>query len=191
MDNNTARLELFRQAINSQADAEAAEITGQTEEKLAALAKEKSERSLNEALAGIRAEQLRTTAYFKKEMARCDFDMKKALLTRRCELIEEFFGDIRKKLAEFTASPEYTLYLKSAIKTAEDTLGGNAVIYARPADIDEVKRLTELSVEQDGSIEIGGINAGDPQSGLFTDLTLDSRFLQEKAAFTDKAELRL
>lgn len=191
MDNNTTRLELFRQAINCQADAEAAEIVGQTEEKLAALAKEKSERSLNEALAEIRAEELRTTAYFKKEMSRCDFDMKKALLTHRCKLIEEFFDDIRRKLTDFTQTPAYADYLRSALKSAEETLGSGAVVYARPADLDAVKKMTSLTVEQDGTIAIGGINAGDPHSGLFTDLTLDSRFEREKAAFADKAELRL
>lgn len=192
MDNNTDRLELFRQAINNQADAEAAEIIRQSEEKFAAIAKEKSERSANEALSAIRAERGRIAAKFKKEISRCDFDMKKAVLAHRNELIEQLFSEIREKLAEYTKTSAYSDYLKNAISKAESAVGSSGtVIYARAADLDAVKKLTALPVEPDNSIAIGGICAGNAAGGLFADFTLDSRLADEKTQFSGKSELRL
>ena len=192
MDNNTARLEMFRQAINTQADAEAAELTRQAEEKYATLAKAKSERSANEALAEIKAERRKAAADYKKELSRCDFDMKKAVLAHRNQLIEQLFGEIRRQLAEFTNSPAYADYLKSAVEKAVSEVGSSgAVIYAKPADIAAVKQLTSLPVEEDSSIELGGLCAGNPSAGLFADYTLDSRLAAQQEQFSDNSELRL
>ncbi len=192
MDKNTARLELFRQAIETQADAEAAEITRQAEEKFSTLAKEKSERSANEALSEIKAERGRISAKFKKEISRCDFDMKKAVLAHRSELIEQLFADIREKLSDYTKIPAYTDYLRAAADKAKESLGGDGtVLHARAADIDALKAVTDLPAEQDNSIEIGGITAENSAAGLFVDYTLDSRLAEEKTRFSGRSELRL
>lgn len=191
MDNNAARLELFRQAINTQADAEAAEIVRETDEKCKALSREKSERSRSAALDEIRAEQAKTSAKYRRELSRCDFEMKKAVLSHRNALIEEFFAAAQERLAEFTGTPEYTEYLKKAAANALETLGSDAVINARPQDAEAVRAVTKLDVKPDGSIIIGGISARNEAKGLFADYTLDSRLRAEKAAFADKSELRL
>lgn len=191
MDNNAARLELFRQAINTQADAEAAEIVRETDEKCEALSREKSERSRSAALDEIRAEQAKTSAKYRRELSRCDFEMKKAVLSHRNALIEEFFATAQERLAEFTRAPKYAEYLKKAAANALETLGSDAVINARPQDAEAVRAVTKLDVKPDGSIIIGGISARNETKGLFADYTLDSRLRAEKAAFADKSELRL
>lgn len=191
MVKNTSRLELFRQAINSQADAEAEEISRQTEETSAALEKEKRERTAYEALSEIKAERSRIGSSFKKEISRCDYDMKRAVLSHRNELTERFFAEIGRKLSEWTKTPAYTEYLKAALAKAEEALGSETVIHARHEDTDAVRALTGLSVEEDSSITIGGISAADSARGLFADFTLDSRLAGEKAAFSNKSELRL
>lgn len=191
MDNVTARLEQFRQAINAQADREAAELTHQYEEKRAAAQKEKSERFSGEALAEIKNERARTAAYFRKELSRCEFDRKNAVLAHRNQLLEQLFTEIRQRLSQWTQTPDYTGYLSRALEKAKQELGEDIVIYARPADIPAVKSLTELPVEQDNSISLGGINAGCPEKGLFADYTLDSRLAEQKDAFPNRSELRL
>ena len=192
MDNNAARLEMFRQAINTQADAEAAEIKRLADEKLSALTRERSERSANEALAEIKAERSRVEAGFKKELSRCDFEMKKAVLQHRNQLIEQLFSELRQKLSDFTSTPAYTEYLKKALEKAAAEVGSSgAVIYARTADVAAVKQLTGLPVEVDNSIGIGGICAGNASAGLFADYTLDSRLAQQQELFSGKSELRL
>ena len=84
-----------------------------------------------------------------------------------------------------------TEYLKKALEKAQQELGEDIVIYARPGDIASVRTLTELPVEQDNSISLGGINATCPKNGLFVSYTLDSRLAEQKAKFPDRSELRL
>jgi len=194
MENNTTRttrLELFRHAIDAQADAEITELVSQSEEKRAAIAKERSEHSTNEALGEIRAEYDRTAAEFKRELSRCDHEMKKAVLAHRHRLTTELFNEVREKLRSFSSSPEYSGYLKNAAARAENELGTGTIIRVRPADIAAVRELTSLTVEPDSSIILGGLTAVAPEKGLCLDLTLDSRLLDEEAAFSAKAELRL
>lgn len=189
MDNLTARLEQFRQAINTQADAEAAEITRQSEEKRAALEKERSERSSGAALGEIRAERSRTAAKFRKELSRCEFDRKNSVLAYRNQLLEQLFGEIRQSISGWTSTPEYAEYLKKALEKARQDLPGDIVICARAADIPAVKALTSLPVEEDNSIILGGISAR--SENLFADYTLDSRLAEQKADFPNRSELRL
>ena len=191
MDNNTARLELFRQAINTQADAEAAGIVREADKKCEALSREKSERSRSAALDEIRAEQAKTSAKYRRELSRCDFEMKKAVLSHRNALIEDLFARAQERLMEFTGTPEYEEYLKKSAEKAVETLGPDAVINARPQDAEAVRSATKLAVRPDSSIIIGGISAQNDTRGLFADFTLDSRLRAEKAAFADKSELRL
>lgn len=189
MDNLTARLEQFRQAINNQADAEAAGITRQAEEKRAALEKEKSERSSGAALGEIRTERARTAAKFRKELSRCEFDRKNNVLAYRNQLLEQLFAEIRRRISAWTSTPEYTEYLKKALEKAQQDIPGNIVINARAADIPAVKALTSLPVEEDNSIILGGISAY--AANLFADYTLDSRLAEQKADFPNRSELRL
>ncbi len=192
MVKNTSRLELFRQAINNQADAEAEEISRQTEETSAALEKEKRERTAHEALSEIKAERSRIASSFKKEISRCDYDMKRAVLSHRNDLTEQFFAEMGQRLSEWTKTPAYAEYLKTALAKAEEALGSSGtVIHARHEDTDAVRALTRLPVEEDSSITIGGISAEDSAKGLFADFTLDSGLAGEKAAFPNKSELRL
>lgn len=193
MNNNTdARLELFRQAINAQADAEAAEIVRSAAEKRSAIAKEKSERSSGAALADVREEYSRTAAELKRELSRCDCDMKKAVLQHRCELVSGLFAEIRGGLEKFTASPDYTGYLSAAAARAAGELGSEGtVIRVRPADVSTVEKLTDLPVQPDAGIILGGLTAYNTAGGLCLDLTLDSRLRDEEAAFTGIPELRL
>lgn len=191
MDKSTVTLELFRQAINTQADAEAEEITRSADEKRAAAEQEHRTRSASSMLDDIKAEQLRISAKYRKELSRCDFEMKKAVLSHRSSLIEEYFNEAEKRLAAFTESPDYAEYLRKAVRQAEELLGEGTQINARPCDAEAVRAAATLPVHEDNSIVLGGISAANESRGLFADFTLDSRLKDEKAAFADKSELRL
>lgn len=189
MDNITARLEQFRQAINTQADAEAAELTRQYEEKREAMEKEKSERSSGEALSEIKSERARAAAYFRKELSRCEFDRKNAVLAHRKKLLEQLFDEIRQRISDWTNTPGYTDYLKNALENAEKQFGSDITIYARAADIPALRELTKFPVAEDNSIVLGGITACSGRR--FADFTLDSRIAEQQADFPRREELRL
>ncbi len=191
MNNNTARPEMWKRAINAQADAEIAELKAHAAEKRAAMGKEKSERAAKEAISEMTSERSRVEFRFKRDISKCDYDMKKSVLAHRNELIEGFFKDIAREIQDFSKTPEYTAYITRALERAHAELGDGAdvVIIARPLDVDKVKPLTDYPVEEDASITLGGICAR--RGSLYADFTFDRALENEKAAFSEKSELRL
>lgn len=192
--NETVKLKLFSRAIDRQAEAEMKALAEAARERKAAAGRVREERAAKEAMDEINAESARIEAAFRKEISKCDFDMKKQVLAYRGKLIEDFFADIERGLEEFAQSPEYDKYLSRALGRVEAELGaaggdGAVTIYARKCDIDRLQRLTKYEIVPDSGIRLGGICA--KLGGLFSDATLDSALTREKEAFADKAELRL
>lgn len=185
------KAEMFRAAVDKQADEEVARGTKEIRERKTAAGKAKQEHELAEALARVRAERSAAEARFKKELSRCEFEAGKAVRAHRKELIDGFFEEIRGELEKFAVSEKYADYLKRAISKAEAELGNVSCIMAAPRDVAAVKKLTKLEVREDNSIMLGGICAVDETRGLFADHTLDSALETEREAFTDKPELRL
>lgn len=185
------KAEMFRAAVDKQADEEIARGTKEIRERKTAAGKAKQEHELAEALARVRAEKSAAEAKFKKELSRCEFEAGKAVRAHRKELIDGFFEEIREELADFAKSDKYADYLKRAIANAEKELGSVSYIMASPKDVPAVKKLTSVEVREDNSIMLGGICAADEARGLFSDQTLDSALEAEREAFSDKPELRL
>lgn len=192
--NETLKLKLFSQAIDRQAEAELKELARAARERKAAAGRVREEHAAKEAMDEINAESARIEAEFRKEISKCDFDMKKQVLAYRGKLIDEFFADIERGLEEFAQSAEYDKYLSRALGRAEAELGAgdpdsSVTVTARKCDIERLRRLTKYEIVPDSGIRLGGICAS--RGGLFFDATLDSALSREKEAFADKSELRL
>ena len=185
------KAEMFRAAIDKQADEEIARSAKEIRAKKNAAGKAKEEHERAEALAQIRAERSTREMKFKKEFSRCEFETTKAVRAHRKQIIDGFFEEICAELAEFTKSEKYGDHLKRSLKKAESELGGKIVVFAAAKDVETVKKLTDHEVRADLTITLGGISALDEEKGLFADYTLDSALNDEREAFTDKPELRL
>lgn len=185
------KAEMFRAAIDKQADEELEQLTNEIRAKKSAAGKAKAEHALTEALAQVRAERSANDMKFKKEISRCEFETTKAVRAHRKQIIDDFFEEIRGELVEFVKSDKYDDYLKRSISKAESELGDNCVILAAQKDAEKVKKLTSREVRVDNKIMIGGIGALEEKKGLFADYTLDNALNTEKETFTDKPELRL
>lgn len=183
--------EMFRAAINKQADDEIAELTAKIRAKKNAAGKAKAELAVREELAVIHAEQNAAETRFKKEMSRCDFETARAVRVHRKELIDRFFGEIRDDLTEFTRSAQYDGYLWNSLKKAEEAFGKDCVILAAVKDVSRVEGLTKLEVRADNAIRIGGICAMDEKKGLFVDFSMDKALEDEMEKFSKRSELRL
>lgn len=185
------KAEMFRAAIDKQADEEIARSTKEIRAKKSAAGKAKAEHALAEALAQVRAEKSAHEMKFKKEFSRCEFETTKAVRAHRKQLIDAFFEELRGDLAEFTKSEKYDDYLKRSLSKAESELGSEFVVLAAVKDSERVKKLTSREVRTEFAIMIGGIGALNEARGLYADYTLDSALESEREAFTDKPELRL
>lgn len=189
----TNKLEMFRQAIQEHAEAEAKEITAEMRARKAASGRTKDKLATKEALNRIRTELARSEADHRREMSRCDYEMKKAVLIHRNELITEFFTETEEKLRDFTLSEQYPDYLKRSLERirAAIALDSATLIYARPCDVDAVRALTACEVTADNSIKLGGLRAMCRNKNVLCDVTLDTALEDEKKRFNEKTELRL
>lgn len=185
------KAEMFRAAIDKQADEEIARSAKEIRARKSAAGKAGEEHEMAEALAQVRAERSVQEMKFKKEISRCEFETTKAVRAHRKEIIDSFFEEIRSDLVEFAKSDKYEGYLKRSLEKAENELGGKFIVFAAASDVEKVKKLTSHEVRADLTITLGGISALDEEKGLFADYTLDSAMNNEREAFTDKPELRL
>lgn len=192
MDNN-AKLELFRKAIEEQADTETKVIIADMRSKKAAAGRTKEELAAKETLNSIKTEIIRTEASFRREMSRSDYELKKSVLTYRNELITDFFADTEAKLRAFVESEGYEGYLKRSLEKirASIAIDSATVIYARACDVDKVRAMTSCEVAADNSITIGGLRAVCRVKNVLCDVTLDVALQDEMSSFTEKTELRL
>lgn len=189
--NYAEKAEMFRAAIDKQADEEIAKSTKEIRAKKTAAGKAQADRAIAEALAEVRAERGAHEMRFQKEISRCEFETVKAVRAHRKKVIDEFFEELRGELSRFTRSVHYSDYLKHSLAKAEKELGENCVVFSNAHDLDAVKKLTSHEVRTDSSIKIGGICALNEEKGLFADYTLGSALEEEREAFIDKPELRL
>lgn len=188
---NRSKLGMFKENINKQADEEIALLTDKIRAQKNAAGKEKEEAAAREELSKIRREQTAFEQRYKRELSRCDYETAKAVRAYRKELVDGFFEEIRGDLKTFAESEKYVDYLKKSLEKAHDALGKMCVILAAPRDVEKVREICENEVRADNTISLGGIGALDEERGLFCDLTLDKALDDERAAFSDKKELRL
>ena len=192
MDNN-AKLELFRQEISRQAEEDAAAKTAEIRRRRKEAGKTKNELAAKAELDKIKTEFGRANSAFKREMSRCDYDLKKSVLTHRNDLITGFFAETEERLRKFVASDEYPEYLRRSLEKirASIALDSATLIYARACDVDIVRALTSCEVTADNSIKLGGLRALCRAKNVLCDVTLDMALTDEKRLFTEKSELHL
>lgn len=192
MDNN-AKLELFRQEISRQAEEDAAAKTAEMRRRRKESGKTKNELAAKAELDRIRTEFSRANSAFKREMSRCDYDLKKSVLTHRNDLITGFFAETEERLRKFVASDEYPEYLRRSLEKIRSSiaLDSATLVYARACDVDIVRTLTSCEVTADNSIKLGGLRALCRTKNVLCDVTLDMALTDEKRLFTERSELHL
>lgn len=182
---------MFKENINKQADEEIALLTEKIRGQKNAAGKEKEEAAARGEISKILREQTAFEQRYKRELSRCDYETTKAVRAYRKELVDGFFEEIKSDLKAFAESEKYEKYLKKSLENAWNSLGKSCVILAAPRDVEKVQKLCENEVRADNTIKLGGIGALDEKNGLFCDFTLDKALDDERAAFSDKKELRL
>lgn len=192
---NRYKMGMFKENVNKQADEEIALLTAKIRDQKSAAGKEKEEAEAREALSQLRREQTAFEQRYKRELSRCDYETTKAVRTHRKELVDEFFEEISRDLKAFAESEKYGEYLERSLEKARKALGEKCVILCAPRDIEKLEKLcknkSKNEVRADSTIMLGGIGALDEEKGLFCDFTLDKSLDDERAAFSDKKELRL
>ena len=116
--------------------------------------------------------------------------------TRRTEntRADETFSKAREQLAAFVAGKDYAAWLQKEAASLAETLGENAKITARAADLPLLKNV-ELPagtvLEADDSITLGGLKGANPAKGVAADDTLEARLEAQHDWFLENAGLEI
>lgn len=192
MENQTNKLERFKQAVFEDAEKQAKLITEaadkQRETELAQAKIEAQSLADSKKAAADKTEEARAV----REISSKQLEAKRNVLCHREKLIDSVFDSVKNRLAAFKASGEYKLWLKEKAEKCKQTYPEHkGVLYLSPKDMTFAPELAGFEVKSRDSIELGGVLAVYDDMGIALDYTFDSAFEQQRSAFTEKAELVL
>lgn len=124
-----------------------------------------------------------------REIARRENEMRQDLLRHREELTSQIFDAVRARLEAFGQSGEYRSFLlETAASAGKDFPPEGSVLFVRGADLPLAGELSaafgrECRVEENPSIQLGGLQIQNQPAGLFADETLDSRLEDQRDWF--------
>ena len=190
MNELDTRAERFLESIRAEGEAACAAI------------REETERAINSQLDETRRTEntrVERTLRFETERAktRANRDLSAAratLAAQRQKIADETFSKAREQLAAFVAGKDYAAWLQKEAASLAETLGENAKITARAADLPLLKNV-ELPagtvLEADDSITLGGLKGANPAKGVAADDTLEARLEAQHDWFLENAGLEI
>ena len=192
MENQTIKLERFKQAVFEDAEKQAKLITEsadkQRENELAQAKIEAQSLTDSKKASTDKTEEARAI----REISSKQLEAKRNVLCHREKLIDSVFDNVKSRLATFKASRDYKSWLKEKAKKCEQTYTEHkGVIYLSPEDMKYASDLADFEVKSRDSIELGGMLMVYEDMGIALDYTFDSAFEGQRSAFTEKAELVL
>ena len=130
------------------------------------------------------------------DIARREQNSRKELFSKRNEITQSVFDDVKAKLSEYVNSNSYAQYIKkSALQIAKLFENNDCVVYIREQDSDKADMIKSIiadcTVEFDESIELGGIKAHCKALNILADNTLDSKLDDEYAWFAENSGLKV
>ncbi len=192
MENQTIKLERFKQAVFEDAEKQAKLITEsadkQRENELAQAKIEAQSLADSKKAAADKTEEARAI----REISSKQLEAKRNVLCHREKLIDSVFDNVKSRLATFKASRDYKSWLKEKAGKCKQTYPEHkGVIYLSPEDMKYASDLADFEVKSRDSIELGGMLMVYEDIGIALDYTFDSAFEGQRSAFTEKAELVL
>lgn len=191
------RFEMIRQSVMAQAGEEAEELRRQARQLQESAMKQTEDDVLQELYSKVQDEVAEIRAGTTRSVAQKETEGRRELLLRRDEITRAVFQEVRRRLADYTGTPEYTRLLEDTAKElAEKCPGTGSVVMLRHDDLHLADKLGGLfggdaRVVEDESIRLGGIKVMNQSSGLFLDETLDGRLEDQKAWFYRSSGLTL
>jgi vacuolar-type H+-ATPase subunit E/Vma4 len=119
-------------------------------------------------------------------------ESKRTLFQRRNQISEEVFAEVRRRIGDYTAGPEYGERLEELLTEALQALDGadRLIVFLRPCDQRFEDALRELVPEvhlefEEGAFTLGGLIAEAPGLGLRVDASFDSRLEELNGHFAE------
>lgn len=189
LDVGIEKLERFIHAVDAEVEKEVNRIISEGEASREEILKDAKEESLNAAYQTLQDSIKKIYAKYVKIVAKAELDAKREVLSKRGELIDLVFENVKKALKEFAQTPQYAKFLVRLAK--EQNIVPGAQICLKPEDMKyagEIKEALGAHVEfkEDNSIKLGGICVFYPEKSLLLDKTIDLALANQKEAFVEK-----
>lgn len=193
MNSNTNKTELFRRAINADADARCAKIRSEVDSYV------ENELKMTRRLARQNVRPIRSSEFdrlneeINAELSESEIKETEKLVLKRSDMTKKIFAEAEQRIIEFTKSEEYRSFVFKSISNIKAAIGDDCVIILKPADKafeDEINALGNM-VRYDETILIGGCKGENSRSSMTADDTLDSRLDAEKKSFYEYSKLYL
>lgn len=173
-------LERFTASVLSEATDEAERALQELEKKRRTTLASAEDAALNESYQFVRGEVARIRAEKGREISRHMLENQRALALRREEIARSVFDQVVRRLADYTAGPEYPNRLLALFRQAVEAIGGEGplVVYLRPEDMSAEAALRRacpgraLEVRP-GEFHLGGLIVDCPEQNLRADQTFD------------------
>lgn len=194
MNELDTRAERFLESIRAEGEAACAAIREETERAINSQLDEtrKTENTRVERTLRFETERAKTRA--NRDLSAARMAARATLAAQRQKIADETFSKAREQLAAFVAGKDYAAWLQKEAASLAETLGENAKITARAADLPLLKNV-ELPagtvLEADDSITLGGLKGANPAKGMAADDTLEARLEAQHDWFLENAGLEI
>ena len=193
MNSNTNKTELFRRAINADANDRCNKIKNDVD-KFVADELKKTRRLAHQNVRPVRSSEFdRLNEEINAELSETETKEIEKLVAKRRESTDSVFNKAIEQLENFTASDEYSDFIKKSVKNIQSAIGNDCVILLSPADkrLENTVKALVNDVQYDNSIQLGGCKGINSRTGMTADDTLDSRLEAEKQSFYGYSGLSL
>lgn len=191
-------LDRFTTSVLSEATREAESALRDLEKKRRATLAAAEDTALNESYQFVRKEVARIRAEKGRELSRHMLENQRALALRREEIARVVLDKVVRRLADYTAGPEYQERLLALFRQAVQAVGGSGplVVYLRTEDLGAQAALRRacpgrtLEVRP-GAFHLGGLIVDCPEQNLRADQTFDSSLRGMEGHFAELFGLSL
>ena len=167
------KLQHFYTVSVDEAHAEAYKDIEAHKKSLDKMLKEHKEASMENAEKEVKAETVNAKREIKKALSSRQLTIKRDLTRKQNALKDKLFADVKKRLEQFSATPEYEDYLFKKIEEARAFAGKDKIfIYLSPEDSSLLQSLTQrtgLPLELSQDSFQGGIRAMIPDKNILID----------------------
>lgn len=197
MPHENKKINKFISAINKDAETRRRRIEAEVEKfNETELEKAKNE-ALHEAYRLIQRERVRTRNKISVEYSQKETAQRRELIDKRNKITESVFDDARKKLTDFTGTPEYKTWLKDKISEGLKIISGDDTqlrLCRRDVSLSTELEKTVGSLAEivpDDEIGIGGYKLVSISKGKIIDDTLESRLMENYNYFLESSGLTI
>lgn len=198
MPEQNEKLQRFTESVMREAARESNLLRRQLNEQRAAALEEAhiEARAASRAYYDKEAGRIRSEAG--REISRHLMDLKRQIYLRRKEISEEIIGKVRRRVADFSVSPDYPAHLEKLLHSAMAQLSSATAVTLRlrEEDMKYADRLAAAVAPVSvtcavGSFALGGLVLQCPELGLRVDCSFDTRLEELSGHFAEQFGLSL